>query len=118
MKRTVFTPAESKALQELIDVAAMAAVKQAEAEAAYDRATASHVDEAARSRASRAGEVAEDAQRATCAAGLALGMALKAIRRRVKLEAKHGDVWPGKSKAKPKVNKRLPKKIATKKAAR
>ena len=75
------SPAQRVALQPEIDRAATAAMAQGEAEAAYEKATASHVpDGAAQKRAMRAGDKAEDAQRETSAAGTALAKALRAVK--------------------------------------
>ena len=73
--------AQREAARDAILRAASAAMAQSKAEAAYDKATASHApDGAAQKRAMLAGRKAEDAQRETCAAGAALAKALRGVK--------------------------------------
>jgi hypothetical protein len=75
-----FTAAERATLDPLIVRAAVAAVRQAKAEAAYERAARLHVDEASRKAAVRCDTAAMVAKRETCAAGKALDRAIKKLR--------------------------------------
>jgi hypothetical protein len=75
-----FTAAERATLEPLIVRAAVAAVRQAKTEAAYFAAVKKFVDAASRGRAARLGNVAEEAQRETCAAGKTLDRAIRKLR--------------------------------------